>query len=52
MLPPTGIGPYGVAPVYGDYQVDQAGLIQPAPVAPQGVFVFSAFASSQQANRH
>ncbi|EFP78866.1 uncharacterized protein PGTG_04822 [Puccinia graminis f. sp. tritici CRL 75-36-700-3] len=31
-----GIDQYAVAPVYGDYQVDQAGLIQPAPMAPQG----------------
>ncbi|KAA1104674.1 hypothetical protein PGT21_029659 [Puccinia graminis f. sp. tritici] len=30
-----GIGQYAVAPVYGDYQVDQAGLIQPAPMVPQ-----------------
>ncbi|KAA1069688.1 hypothetical protein PGT21_031589 [Puccinia graminis f. sp. tritici] len=30
-----GIDQYAVAPVYGDYQVDQAGLIQPAPMAPQ-----------------
>ncbi|EFP78883.1 uncharacterized protein PGTG_04839 [Puccinia graminis f. sp. tritici CRL 75-36-700-3] len=30
-----GIGQYPVVAAYGDYQVDQAGPVEPAPVAPQ-----------------